>query len=150
LLEELSRKAMMFKFANHLASEKKTISDDFTVDDKLLRDFEAFLKDKEFQYEEESETKLKELREAAVKERYGKSFNEGIDQIAKAINVEKARAFERYDKEIREALRLEIIGRLKGDKAAIAASIKDDEQLQVAVALVKNKSLYKKMLTGSK
>jgi carboxyl-terminal processing protease len=150
LLEELSRKAMMFKFANHLASEKKTVTDDFTVDDKLLRDFEAFLKDKEFQYEEESETKLKELREAAVKERYGKSFNEGIDQIEKAINVEKARAFERYDKEIRDALRLEIIGRLKGDKAAIAASIKDDQQLQVAVALVKNKSLYKKMLTGSK
>jgi len=150
LLEELSRKAMMFKFANHLASEKKTISDDFTVDDQLLRDFEAFLKDKEFQYEEESETKLRELREAALKERYGKSFKDGIDQIEKAINAEKARAFERYDKEIRDALRLEIIGRLKGDKAAIAASIKDDEQLQVAVALVKNKALYKKMLTESK
>ncbi|MCX6144663.1 MAG: S41 family peptidase [Ignavibacteriales bacterium] len=150
LLEELSHKAMMFKFANHLASQKKTVSDNFTVDDQLLRDFEAFLKDKEFQYEEESETKLKELREAALKERYGKSFNEGIDQIEKAINVEKGRAFERYDKEIRNALRLEIIGRLKGDKAAIAASIKDDEQLQVAVALVKNKSQYKKMLTGSK
>jgi carboxyl-terminal processing protease len=150
LLEELSRKAMMFKFANHLASQKKAVSDDFTVNDQLLKDFEAFLKDKEFQYEEESETKLKELRETALKERYGKSFNEGIDQIEKAINVEKARAFERYDKEIRNLLRLEIIGRLKGDKAAIAASIKDDEQLQVAVALVKNKSLYKKMLTGSK
>ena len=112
--------------------------------------FEAFLKDKEFQYEEESETKLRELREAALKERYGKSFKDGIDQIEKAINVEKTRAFERYNKEIRETLRLEIIGRLKGDKAAIAASIKDDEQLQVAVSLVKNKSLYKKMLTGSK
>jgi len=45
---------------------------------------------------------------------------------------------------------LEIIGRLKGDKAAIGASIKDDQQLQVAVALVKNKSLYKKMLAGSR
>ena len=149
LLEELARKAMLFKFANHLASQKKTISDDFTVDDKLLNDFEAFLKEKEFQYEEESETKVKELREAAVKERYGKSFYEGIDRIEKAIRAEKTRAFERYDKEIRNALRLEIIGRLKGDKAAIAASIKDDQQLQVAAALVKNKSLYKKMLTGS-
>ena len=150
LLEELSRKAMLFKFANHLASQKKTISDSFTVDDQLLKDFEAFLKEKEFQYEEESETKVKELREAALKERYAKSFYEGIDRIEKEISAEKARAFARYDKEIREALRLEIIGRLKGDKAAIAASIKDDEQLQVAVALVKNKSLYKKMLAENR
>ncbi len=150
LLEELSRKAMLFKFANHLASQKKNIAEDFTVDEQLLKDFEGFLKDKEFQYEEESETKVKELREAAAKERYGKSFYEGIDRIENAIKAEKARAFERYDKEIRNALRLEIIGRLKGDKAAIGASIKDDQQLQVAVALVKNKSLYKKMLTGSR
>ena len=150
LLEELSRKAMLFKFANHLASQKKTISDDFTVDDRLLKEFEGFLKDKEFRYEEESETQVKELREAAAKERYGKSFYEGIERIEKAISAEKARAFERYDKEIRDALRLEIVGRLKGDRAAIAASIKDDQQLQVAVALVKNKSLYKKMLTGSR
>ena len=150
LLEELSRKAMLFKFANHLATQKKTISGDFAVDEELLKDFEAFLKEKEFQYEEESETKVKELREAAQKERYGKSFSDEIDRIEKAISVEKARAFERYDKEIKNALRLEIIGRLKGDKAAIAASVKDDQQLQVAVALVKNKSLYKKMLTGNR
>jgi carboxyl-terminal processing protease len=150
LLEELSRKAMLFKFANHLASQKKNITDDFVVDDQLLKDFEGFLKEKEFQYEEDSETKLKELREAAAKERYGKSFYEGIDRIESAIKAEKARAFERYDKEIRNSLRLEIIGRLKGDKSAIGASIKDDQQLQVAVALVKNKSLYKKMLTGNR
>ena len=150
LLEELSRKAMLFKFANHLASQKKNIADDFTVDEQLLKEFEGFLKEKEFQYEEESETKVKELREAAAKERYGKSFYEGIDRIESAIKAEKARAFERYDKEIRNALRLEIIGRLKGGKAAIGASIKDDQQLQVAVALVKNKSLYKNMLTGSR
>jgi carboxyl-terminal processing protease len=148
LVEELSRKAMLFKFANYLASQKKTIGDDFSVDDQLLMQFEGFLKEKDFQYEEEAETKLKELREVAKKERYGKSFYEDIDRIEKAITAEKSRAFERYDREIREALRLEIIGRMKGDKAAIAASIKDDQQLQVAIALVKNKTLYKKLLTG--
>jgi carboxyl-terminal processing protease len=149
LVEELSRKAMFFKFANHLASQKKSIPDKFVVDDQLLKEFEAFLKEREFQYEEEAETKLKELREAASKERYGKSFYDDIDRLEKAVIAEKARAFQRYDKEIREALRLEIIGRLKGDKAAIAASIGDDRQLQVAVGLVKNKALYKKLLASN-
>ena len=150
LLEELGRKAMLFKFANHFASEKKTISDDFEVNDQLLKEFEGFLKEKDFQYEEDAEVKVKELREAAEKERYGKSFYEGIDRVEKAIDAEKARAFERYDKEIRKALRLEIIARLKGEKAAIAASVKDDHQLQVAVALVKNKPVYKKILAGDR
>jgi carboxyl-terminal processing protease len=150
LLEELMRKAMFFKFANHLATEKKTLPGDFEITDSILRDFEAFLKERDFRYEEDTEAKVKELREAAQKARYGPSFSEGIDRLAKVVETEKSRAFERYDKEIRRALRLEIIERMKGEKAAIEASLKDDTQLQVAVALVKNKTAYQNLLKPSK
>jgi carboxyl-terminal processing protease len=150
LLDELGRKAMLFKFANHLATEKKIAVDNFEVTNELMKDFEAYLKERDFQYEEDSEIKLKQLRETAEKERYGKSFYDGIDRMEKIIEAEKARAFDRYDSEIRKALRLEIIDRIKGDKAAIQASFRDDTQLQVAVAILKNKSLYNKMLNGAK
>jgi len=115
-----------------------------------LREFETFLKEKGFQYEEEADTKLKELRETAGKARYGKSFYEEIDQLGKIIAVEKARAFERYDKEIRKALKLEIIERVNGEKAAIQASFKDDRQLQVAATLLRNKVAYNKILSGDR
>jgi carboxyl-terminal processing protease len=147
LLDELSRKAMLFKYANHLASQKKGIPEDFAVSDDVLRDFEAFLKEKDFQYEEDAEMKLKDLRETANKARYGKTFYEEIDRMTKMVETEKARGFERYDKEIKKALRLEIIARMKGEKAAIQASFPDDGQLQTAASILKNKTLYNKLLS---
>jgi carboxyl-terminal processing protease len=146
LLDELGRKAMFFKYANHLATEKKALPDNFEVTDAVMRDFEAFLKEKDFQYQEDSEVKLKELREVSAKARYGKPFYEGIDRMEKMIEAEKGRAFERYDKEIRNALDLEIIARMKGEKAAIQASFKEDTQLQTAIALLDNKPVYDKLL----
>ena len=148
LLEELNRKAMLFKYANHYATQNKTLPDRFEVTDEILKDFEAFLKEREFSYEEQAELKLKELREAAEKGRFGKAVHECLDRITKAIESEKARAFERYDREVRAALKLEIIARITGEKAAIEASLKDDTQLDVAVALLKNKPAYGRLLAG--
>jgi carboxyl-terminal processing protease len=150
LLDELGRKAMLFKFANHLATEKEVVADNFEVTNELMKQFETYLKEKDFKYEEDSEIKLKQLREAAEKERYGKSFYDGIDRMEKVIESEKERAFDRYDSEIRKSLRLEIIDRMKGDKAAIQASFREDTQLQAAVGILKNKALYNKMLSGLK
>ena len=150
LLDELARKAMFFKYANRLATEKRTFPANVEITDQMIREFETFLKEQNFRYEEDAETTVKELREMAQKARYGSSFSEGIDQLAKAVETEKARAFERYDKEIRMALRQEIVNRLRGEKAAIEASMKDDAQLQVAVALVRNKTAYQKLLKPAK
>jgi carboxyl-terminal processing protease len=150
LLDELSRKAMFFKYANYFASQRKSIPDHFKVTDDILEDFEAFLKEKNFQYEEEAEGKLKELSDLADKARYGTSFSEGIEEVTKAVQREKARAFARYDKEIRTALELEIIARMKGEKAAIEASFPSDRQLEVAVRLLENRSAYRRLLGPTK
>jgi carboxyl-terminal processing protease len=148
IVDELSRKAMFFKYANYFASKRTSIPDHFTVTDDILKDFEAFLKEKNFQYEEEAEGKIKELRGLAAKARYGKSFSEGIEEVSNAVQAEKARAFERYDKEIRTALELEIIVRMKGEKAAIEASFPSDRQLEVAIHLLENKRQYRRLLGG--
>ena len=150
LLDELTRKAMLFKFANHLATEKRSFPENFEVTDELIREFDVFLKERDFQYEEEAEVQLKALRETGGKARYGKSFSDEVDRLEKIIGVEKGRAFERYDKEIRNALKLEIIERLRGEKAAIQASFKDDRQLQVATTLLKNRPVYAKLMGGGK
>ena len=148
LMEELNRKAMFFKYANHYAAEKKTVPDRVEITNEILRDFEDFLKGKDFRYEEEAEIMLKELRDAAEKGRYGKSFYECFEKIAKTIEAEKSRAFERYSDEVRSALKLEIIARLKGEKEAIKASLEDDPQLEVAVGLLRNGTVYTKLLTS--
>ena len=148
LFTELFRKAMFFKYANRYASEHKTLPDQFEVRDDVITDFEKFLKERKFEYQEETELKLRDLRELAEKSRYGPAFFEQAQKMNSLINAEKARATERYKKELRSALKTEIVGRMKGEKAKIEAGFGDDNQLRVAANLLRNKKIYERMLAG--
>jgi carboxyl-terminal processing protease len=145
-LDELYRKSMPFKYANHYASMKKTVPDNFEVTDELIDDFEAYLKEKGFEFQEEGEVKLKELRTVASKSRYDKSFVEGIDKLESILKLDKGRQIHRYQEDIRAALKTEILARLKGDKARFESSFASDKQLQVALNILKNKKVYDKLL----
>ena len=57
-IQELHRKAMFFKFANQYAIRSKSLPDDFNVSADLLKEFEKFVREKEFTYQEEAEAKL--------------------------------------------------------------------------------------------
>lgn len=147
-LQELQRKAMFFKFANQYAVRNKSLPENFTVSADLLKDFEKFLLEKGFTYQEEAEAKLGELREIASKSRYGPSFHDGFERMVQSVEGEKVRAFERYNKELRSALKQEIIGRIKGPRFAIEASLQEDIPLKVALTLLKNRTVYGGILAG--
>jgi carboxyl-terminal processing protease len=147
-LEALSRKAMFFQYANHYASEKKTLSDSFKVTDDIIKDFDRFLKEKGFEYQEEGGEKLKELREVASTARYDKSFFDGVDRLEILAKKEKELQIQRFQKEVGEVLYSEILGRMKGDKARTESIFPRDRQLQVAINILKNKKTYTKLLSG--
>lgn len=146
VIAELVRKAMFFKFANIYAVEHKSLTEKFEVSDALLSEFETFLKEKNFDYQEDSEIKLKELRDIATKERYKKSFLDDVNQLDTMIAAEKERKIQRYQKEMRSYLKAEIEGRINGEKAEIASTFPDDHQLKVAVELLKKTKLYDRLL----
>ncbi len=145
-LDELYRKAMFFKYANHYASEKKTLDSTFAVTDAMIEDFDAFLKQKGFEYQDEGEAKLKELREVATASRYDKSFFDGIGKLEGILKADEGREIHRYQEDVRVALRTEILGRMKGDKAQIESTFPADVQLQTAMRILNNKKVYNKLL----
>jgi carboxyl-terminal processing protease len=145
-IAELVRKAMFFKFANTYAVTHKTLPENFEVSDALLSQFEDFLKEQKFDYQEDSEIKLKELKEIATKERYNKAFLDDVNQLDKMIGSEKERKIQRYKNEMRNYLKAEIEGRINGEKAEIASTFQDDRQLNVAVGLLKNSKVYDRLL----
>jgi carboxyl-terminal processing protease len=145
-LEELNRKSMFFKYANHFAVEKKAISDTFEVSDAILEDFESFLKEKGFEYQDEGEAKLKELRTLAASARYDQSFLDGIDKLEKELTAAQGKQVRRYQEDIRSALRTDILARMKGDKARFESTFAADKQLQAAIGILKNKKTYEKLL----
>ncbi len=148
LLEELSRKAMLFKYANHYAAREKTLPDHFEVTKEILADFETFLKEKGFEYQEDAELKIRELRDIAEKSRYNKTFMDEIHRLDGMANAEKQRSIQRYEKELMSWLKTEITGRMKGDRARIESTLEDDGQLTSAVNLLVDKKSYQKLLAG--
>jgi carboxyl-terminal processing protease len=145
-IDELNRKAMIFKYANHFAIEKKTLPDNFVVSNELIDDFDAFLKEKGYEHQDEGEIKLAELRTVATNARYGQLFIGEIDKLEKILKNDKDRQIHRYQEEIRSALNTEILARMKGDKARFESTLTSDKQLQVAVGILKNKKVYYKVL----
>lgn len=148
LISELYRKSMLFKYANKYATEHRNLAENFQVTPEILSDFEKFLKEKKFDFQEEVELKLKELREAAEKSRFGSAFFDEAKKVNGLIAAEKTRMMDRYRNELKSVLRTEIVGRIKGDRARIESSFGDDRQLQVAMTLLKNKKMYERLLTG--
>jgi carboxyl-terminal processing protease len=147
-LEALSRKAMFFQYANHYAAEKKTLPDSFKITDEIIKDFEHFLKEKDFEYQEEGSEKIKELRAVASTARYDKSFFDGVDKLEAMAKKEKELQIHRFHKEVGEVLYSEILGRMRGDKARMESVFPRDKQLQVAINILKDKKTYTKLLNG--
>ncbi|MGH2569174.1 MAG: S41 family peptidase [Bacteroidota bacterium] len=150
LYQELMRKAMFFKYANRYASQQKTVPERFEVTDEMLKDFENFLREKKFDYKSDAELKLRELRDVAEQSGYGKPFLENVDRLKAIAESEKATALQRHKKEVQTALRGEILGRLKGEKGRIDGTIHEDRQLTTSVALLKERKIYDRLLSGKK
>jgi carboxyl-terminal processing protease len=145
-IDELNRKSMLFKYANHFAIEKKTIPDNFVVTDAIISNFDSFLTEKGFEYQDEGETKLNELRTLATNARYDRSFLNGIDKLENELKASRGQQVRRYQEDIRLALKTEILGRMKGDKARFESTFATDKQLQTAISILKNKKVYDKLL----
>lgn len=145
LLETLVRRAMFFKYANFLASQGR-LDSTFDVADRTVDDFDRYLDHTGFQFEEDAEVALKELRDIASRSRYERSFLEGITSLDRLAKTEKERSVERYRREILNALRQEISSRTRGDRARIETSLEMDQQFAAAKGLLKNRKEYARRL----
>jgi carboxyl-terminal processing protease len=145
LVRELQRRALFFKFANAYAGRHK--GEPVTgVNEEILQAFQKFLVDQKFDYREETETKIQDLRKTAGQLHYSAEVLTNLDVLTAALEKEKKRGFERYRDHIASALALELAAREKGEQGRIAESLKEDAALNVAVAMLKNPHLYRRKL----
>ncbi len=150
LSQELIQRAMFFMFATHYVSQHPTGNGDFTVDDAILKEFEDYVKEKKFDFKDDAEEKLSELKDVVQKEKYGSTLIASLDNIGAQLEKEKVSAFTRHADELREELREEIVERYAGDKGRIKASLDDDVQVQAAAKLLGAKRVYVAMLKPGK
>lgn len=145
MVRELSRKSLIFKFANIYASAHKG-EQLKEITEPLLGEFRKFLEEQNFDFQEESEGKLKDLRQIADRSHYSKEVLDDLAMLDAALRKEKLRGFERYKDHITKGLSVELMGRMKGEQARIEASLKGDVQLKAAEGLLKDRKAYAKKI----
>jgi carboxyl-terminal processing protease len=147
LVRDLMRKSLMFKFANaYVAAHRGTTITG--VNDAILAEFRKFLEEQKFDYQEDTEVKIKELRTMMDRLHYAQDVKDDLERFAGALRKEKTRGFERYSDHITTELNIELMGRVAGDRGRIEASLKDDPQLSAACGIVKNRKLYQRKIAG--
>jgi carboxyl-terminal processing protease len=147
MVRELQRRSLFFKFANKYISDHKMQTFDGITSD-ILNSFRSYLDENKFDYQEESETKVDELKETAERSHYSKEVLSELDHLLSTFKKEKARGFDRYRDYISRELDVEFAARLNGEQGRIKASLEDDAQLKVAVGLLKNARVYEAKIGG--
>lgn len=147
MVKEMNRKSLFFRFANKYFAEHK--KEQFNgVNESMLSEFKKYLDAQKFDYKEESDGKVKELRQIAERSHYSKDVLNDLDLLSSALGKEKESGFQRYKNHIERELNIEMMARVQGERGRIAASLKGDKQLDVALEVVKNSKIYTKKIKG--
>ena len=147
LYKALMQKSFLFKYANAFVSANKEMPLEPPSDNAMLSDFKRFVADKQFTFEDESETKLKEISDLATKSKMSSTLITKLDEVKDQLTKEKDSSYERSKHDIVRTLKMEIMSRYRGEKGRIEFSLKDDEQVLAAVGILKSKEVYSRLLS---
>jgi len=147
----LITKNRIFNFATHYALNNDSIPpvESWEVTDETYADFREFLKDKEWDYTTESEEKLEDLIETAKEEKYYDRAQVTLEELREKLSHNKQNDLERYKESIKARLEQEIASRYYYQKGGIKAGLEDDGQVEKALSLATDTSLYRDILTGA-
>lgn len=145
----LITKGLIFDFATEYASDnpKPDNIQDFEISETTYADFKNWLKGKDYDYTTLVEHNIKELIESAHEEKYYNDIKEQLEQLRKEVVHNKEYDLSHFKEDIKEELREEILSRYYNRKGSIISSFKSDEQIQKAVEVLYDKTLYNKTLS---
>lgn len=126
------------------------VSDDnFTLDDKIYGQFVEFMKDKDVEFESDTNKSLQELRKNATKEKYIDKIDELLNQVEANLHDDKMANLELYRKELANLIENQIILHKHYQKGVIKKSLIDDKQLEEAKAILLDEAKYNDILTNT-
>ncbi|MBN2348251.1 MAG: S41 family peptidase [Bacteroidales bacterium] len=125
------------------------ILDSFYLSDNDYNNFAEFLTKKEFDYTTSSDDKLAELITIAKSEGYYELAEEEFNGLKSKLSHNLRKDLETYKKEISELLIEEIASRYYYQKGRLKVSLRDDEQLDKAVEMLKSPEIYSSILMGT-
>jgi carboxyl-terminal processing protease len=134
---------LFYDYANRYRWTHDSIppADKFTITEAIYQDFMAYVKDKKFDYDTESMAKLKELVEAAKKERYYDHAKGAIDGLEQELAPDRTEDLALFRKDIEEVLKNEIVARYYFQTGRYVVAMSDDPYVKKALEVLNGGTL---------
>ena len=152
ILFYLVNEDMIFDYATQYCIKHPTIGSvaDFKLTDADYADFKQMLKKRNFTYDRQSESMLKNLKEMADFEGYLEGAKEEFAALEKKLQHNLDLEIDRFEKDIKPLIAEEIVKRYYFERGAVQESLKDDVGLKKAVEVLRNHQEYTEILTVKK
>ena len=150
IAQALFKNYLIFDYANKFARENDSIPSarDFSLSEAQYQDFISYLSGKSYDYTDRSEMQLEEFKTAAQKDKRFASLNLEFDAIKKKLEEDKKKDLLSRHDELKEILEGEIAARYYYQKGRLETSFKNDVELNKAIELFNNETLYTGILKG--
>lgn len=147
----LVRNFHIFDYATQYRLSHNSIAEanQFFLSDDEYNSFVNSLKDKDINYETETEKQLRKLKETAKKEKYFKYADKEYAELEAILVLDKSDDLMKFKDEIKEILENEIISRYYYQKGRIISSLSKDPSISKAIEVLENKETYTGILNGS-
>ena len=139
----------IFDYATNYCIKNKSIpiAEKFELSDNDYQEFKKYIIGKNFKYDQQSEKVLSSLKEIAEFEGYLDDAKLEFDALEKKLSHNLDKDLDYFEKDIRHIISLEIIKRYYYQKGATIERLKQDKEVDEAIAILKDVNTYKKILS---
>ena len=129
---------LIFSYATEYAFRHDSIAPakKFTLTDKEYEDYVAYLQDRFFDYQTETELTFQKLKEIAARERYMEDASSEFEALQTKLSHDRFKDLELFKADVKELLEEEISSRYYYNAGRIANTMRNDSQIRAAVNML--------------
>lgn len=138
-----------FNYATRYTTSHPNLRDSthFELNQEEFKDFLAYLKAEDFSYQTRLERDMEKIKKETTENNSFENIRNEFDVLMARLKVEKENELLQSEKEIRKLLSEEIISRYYFQKGRLAYAMRNDEQINQALELIKNDAEVNGILT---
>ncbi len=141
-INELLNTNKFFNFANIYTAKLKKLDENFSIDERIISEFEAYLKTQNIDYTFGLNKKLEDIKTQAKMDKYSDRIINTITQLQNELKKEKPELIKNNIWDIKKYLELEIKNRFLTEEEYIKHTLITDEIAQAALNLITSDKYY--------
>ncbi len=150
LIRDMLAKGLFFKFVNRLQTDAPKEKLEKYSGTELFELLMKYLKQEKYTFVSDVEKKLEDITKLASKQKQYIKLSSNLLDLQEQARIIANSDFNKSRVEILSEVQVEIASRLRGSSGRIKETMKSDHQLNIAVDVLENESVYNKLLKGTK